>query len=137
MNLLKVSQIAGSGLLAQRVRLSVAATNIANAQVTKTLEGGPYRAKDVVLKAVPLSKENPEIKLVQVEKIISSPLPFREVYDPEHPDADERGVVRYPNVDLISEMVELLSAGRAYEANLNVLSTTKSMVLRTLDLLSK
>ncbi len=137
MNLLKISQIAGSGLLAQRIRLSVAATNIANAQVTRTLEGGPYKAKDVVLRAVPLSKENPEIKLVQVEKIVDSPTPFREVYDPTHPDADEKGIVKYPNVDLITEMVELLSAERAYEANLNVLSTTKSMVLRTLDLLSK
>ncbi|MCS7279529.1 MAG: flagellar basal body rod protein FlgC [Thermodesulfobacteriaceae bacterium] len=137
MNLLKVSQIAGSGLLAQRVRLSVSATNIANAHVTRTLEGGPYKAKNVVLKAVPLSKENPEIKLVQVEKIIDDPSPFREVYDPGHPEADERGIVKYPNVDLVTEMVELLSAGRAYEANLNVLSTTKSMVLRTLDLLSK
>lgn len=137
MNLLKVSQIAGSGLLAQRVRLSVSATNIANAHVTRTLEGGPYKAKNVVLKAVPLSKENPEIKVVQVEKIIDDPSPFREVYDPGHPEADERGIVKYPNVDLVTEMVELLSAGRAYEANLNVLSTTKSMVLRTLDLLSK
>lgn len=135
MNLLKVSQIAGSGLLAQRIRLSVAATNIANAQVTKTIEGGPYKAKNVVLKAVPLSKENPEIKLVRVEKIVDDPTPFREVYEPGHPEADERGIVRYPNVDLVTEMVELLSAERAYEANLNVLSTTKSMIMRTLDLL--
>ncbi|MCC6026040.1 MAG: flagellar basal body rod protein FlgC, partial [Caldimicrobium sp.] len=63
------------------------------------------------------------------------PSPFREVYDPGHPDADARGIVKYPNVDVITEMVELLSAGRAYEANLNVLTTTKSMFLKTLDLL--
>ena len=135
MNLLKISQIAGSGLLAQRIRLNIAATNIANSEVTRTLEGGPYRAKVVVLKAVPISEKNPELKAVKVEKIADDPSPFKEVYDPGHPDADERGIVKYPNVDVITEMVELLSAGRAYEANLSVLSTTKSMILRCLDLL--
>ncbi|MBO8143061.1 MAG: flagellar basal body rod protein FlgC [Thermodesulfobacterium sp.] len=135
MNLLKISQIAGSGLLAQRIRLNIAATNIANSEVTRTLEGGPYRAKVVVLKAVPISEKNPELKAVKVEKIADDPSPFKEVYDPGHPDADERGIVKYPNVDVITEMVELLSAGRAYEANLTVLSTTKSMILRCLDLL--
>ncbi|MCD6547936.1 MAG: flagellar basal body rod protein FlgC [Thermodesulfobacterium sp.] len=135
MNLLKISQIAGSGLLAQRIRLNIAATNIANSQVTRTLEGGPYRAKVVVLKAVPISEKNPELKAVKVEKIVDDLSPFKEVYDPGHPDADERGIVKYPNVDVITEMVELLSAGRAYEANLTVLSTTKSMILRCLDLL--
>lgn len=135
MNLLKISQIVGSGLYAQRLRLNIAATNIANAQVTRTLEGGPYRAKVVVLKAVPISEKNPELKAVKVEKIVDDPSPFKEVYDPGHPDADERGIVKYPNVDVITELVELLSAGRAYEANLTVLSTSKSMTLKTLDLL--
>ncbi len=135
MNLLKLSQIVGSGLLAQRIRLNIAATNIANSQVTRTLEGGPYKAKVIVLKAVPVSEKNPELKAVKVEKIVDDPSPFKEVYDPGHPDADERGIVKYPNVDVITEMVELLSAGRAYEANLTILSTTKSMILRTLDLL--
>lgn len=135
MNLLKAGRIAGSALQAQRVRLNVTATNIANAQVTRTLEGGPYRAKDVVFKAVPLSEKEPFLKMVKVERIQENPSPFREVYDPGHPDADERGIVKYPNVEVITEMVELLSAGRAYEANLNVLSTTKSMYLRTLELL--
>ncbi|MCS7149355.1 MAG: flagellar basal body rod protein FlgC [Caldimicrobium sp.] len=135
MNILKASKIAGSGLLAQRIRLNITATNIANAQVTKTLEGGPYRAKNVIFKALPFSDKEPMLKMVKVEKIQDDPSPFREVYDPGHPDADERGVVRYPNVDVITEMVELLSAGRAYEANLNVLSTTKGMYLRTLELL--
>jgi len=135
MNLLKIFQITGSGLFAQRVRLNVTATNIANSQVTRTLEGGPYKAKVVILKAIPLSEKNPNLKVVKVEKIVNDPSPFKEVYDPGHPDADERGIVKYPNVDVITEMVELLSAGRAYEANLTVLSTTKSMALKTLDLL--
>lgn len=135
MNLLKAGRIAQSGLLAQRVRLNVAATNLANAQVTRTLEGGPYRAKNVVLRAVPLDKKDPLLKKVEVVEIRDDPSPFKEVYDPGHPDADERGIVKYPNVDVITEMVELLSASRAYEANLAVLSTTKSMYLRTLELL--
>jgi len=135
MNLLKIFQITGSGLLAQKVRLNVAATNIANSQVTRTLEGGPYKAKVVILKAIPLSEKDPNLKVVKVEKIVDDPSPFKEVYDPGHPDADKRGIVKYPNVDVITEMVELLSAGRAYEANLTVLSTTKSMALKTLDLL--
>jgi len=135
MNLLKAGRIAQSGLLAQRVRLNVAATNLANAQVTRTLEGGPYRAKNVVLRAVPLDEKDPLLKKVEVVEIRDDPSPFKEVYDPGHPDADERGIVKYPNVDVITEMVELLSASRAYEANLAVLSTTKSMYLRTLELL--
>ena len=135
MNLLKIFQITGSGLFAQRIRLNIAATNIANSQVTRTLEGGPYKAKVVILKAIPLSEKDPNLKVVKVEKIVNDPSPFKEVYDPGHPDADERGIVKYPNVDVITEMVELLSAGRAYEANLTVLSTTKSMALKTLDLL--
>lgn len=135
MNLLKIFQITGSGLFAQKVRLNVAATNIANSQVTRTLEGGPYKAKVVILKAIPLSEKDPNLKVVKVEKIVDDPSPFKEVYDPGHPDADKRGIVKYPNVDVITEMVELLSAGRAYEANLTVLSTTKSMALKTLDLL--
>ncbi len=135
MNLAKISQIIASGLYAQKVRLNVAATNIANADVTRTVEGGPYRAKVVVLKAVPVSEKDPELEAVEVEKIVDDPTPFKEVYDPGHPDADKRGFVKYPNVNVITEMVELLSAGRAYEANLTVLSTTKSMALRTLDLI--
>jgi flagellar basal-body rod protein FlgC len=135
MNLLKAGKIAQSGLLAQRIRLNVTASNLANAQVTRTLEGGPYKAKNVVLQAVPLSQDEPVLQQVKVKAIQDDPSPFREVYDPGHPDADERGIVRYPNVDVITEMVELLSASRAYEANLAVLSTTKSMFLRTLELL--
>ncbi|WP_038057668.1 flagellar basal body rod protein FlgC [Thermodesulfobacterium hydrogeniphilum] len=135
MGLLDIFKISGSGLYAQRVRLSISATNIANAQVTRTLEGGPYRAKDVILKAVPISEKDPNLKAVEVADIVDDPAPFKEVYDPNHPDADKRGIVKYPNVDVITEMVELLSAGRAYQANLTVLSTAKSMALRTLDLL--
>ncbi len=135
MSLMDVYKIAGSGLYAQRVRISVAATNIANADVTRTLQGGPYVAKDVVLRAVPLSQKNPYLQGVEVEAIVNSKRPFKMVYDPDNPDADKNGYVKYPNVDVVTEMVELLSASRAYEANLAVVSSSKSMALRTIDLL--
>ncbi len=135
MGLMDIFKIVGGGLYAQRVRLSVAATNIANAEVTRTLQGGPYRAKDVVLRAVPISEKEPYLKTVEVAAIVDDPAPFKEVYDPNNPDADKRGIVKYPNVDIVTEMVELLSAGRAYQANLTVLSTAKNMALRTIDFL--
>ncbi len=135
MNLLTSFKIAGSGLQVAKVRLNVAATNIANAEVTKTIDGGPYVAKDVVVRAVPISDKYPFLKKVIVDRIEDSKAPFREVYDPTNPDADARGIVKYPNVDIITEMVELLSASRSYQANLTVLSTGKTMALRTIDLL--
>ncbi len=132
MKLLSALRIASSGLLAQRVRLNIASTNLANAHVTRTLEGGPYRAKDVILAAVPTEDDLMEVKVVE---IADDPAPFKEVYDPTHPDADERGIVRYPNVDVITEMVELLSAGRAYEANLTVMTVTRDLATKTIDIL--
>lgn len=136
MKLLSALRIAGSGLMAQRVRLNISSMNLANAHVTRTAEGGPYRAKDVVLAAIPLENKG-EAKLyeVKVVEIVDDPSPFKEVYDPSHPDADERGMVKYPNVDVLTEMVELLSAGRAYEANLTVMNITKTLALKTLDIL--
>ena len=135
MNLLTAIKIAGSGLKVQKLRLNVAATNIANAEVTRTIEGGPYIAQNVVVRAVPISEKEPYLQKVEVVEIRDDPLPFKEVYDPHHPDADERGIVKYPNVDIITEMVELLSAGRAYEANVTVLSSTKNIIGKILDFL--
>lgn len=136
MKLLSALRIAGSGLMAQRVRLNISSMNLANAHVTRTVEGGPYRAKDVVLAAIPLeNKEEAKLYEVKVVEIVDDPSPFKEVYDPSHPDADERGMVKYPNVDVLTEMVELLSAGRAYEANLTVMNVTKTLALKTLDIL--
>ncbi|MBX6423059.1 flagellar basal body rod protein FlgC [Thermosulfurimonas sp. F29] len=134
MKLLTALKIAGSGLTAQRVRLNIASMNLANAQVTRTAEGGPYRAKDVILTSDPLPDEE-GVSEVKVAEIVDDPAPFREVYDPTHPDADERGMVRYPNVDVLTEMVELLSAGRAYEANLTVINITKDLAIKTIDII--
>jgi len=134
MKLLTALKIAGSGLTAQRVRLNIASMNLANAHVTRTAEGGPYRAKDVILTSEPLNDEE-GVSEVKVAEIVDDPAPFKEVYDPNHPDADERGMVRYPNVDVLTEMVELLSAGRAYEANLTVINITRDLATKTIDII--
>ncbi len=144
MKIITALRLAASGLTTQRVRLNITAMNLANAHVTRTLEGGPYVAKDVIVAAVPLSEDfrtkldealEQELSQARVVAIVDDPSPFREVYDPGHPDADERGIVRYPNVDVMTEMVDLLEASRAYEANLSVVTITKNLALKTLDLL--
>ncbi len=144
MKIITALRLAASGLATQRVRLDVSAMNLANANVTRTLEGGPYRAKDVVVAAAPLPPDFADnldqalsqvLSQAEVVGIVDDKSPFREVYDPGHPDADARGYVKYPNVDVMTEMVELLEASRAYEANLSVVNITKNLALKTLDLL--
>ena len=143
MKLLTALRLAATGLAAQRVRMNISSMNLANAHVTRTLEGGPYRAKNVILEATDLETPFEDqlsffeegLKAPKVEAIVDDQSPFREVYDPQHPDADERGIVRYPNVDVLTEMVDLLAASRAYEANLSVVTITKNMALKTLDIM--
>lgn len=144
MKILTALRLAASGLNTQRVRLDVSAMNLANANVTRTLEGGPYRAKDVVVAAASLPEDfaskldealASKLSRAEVVAIVDDQSPFKEVYDPGHPDADERGYVKYPNVDVMTEMVDLLEASRAYEANLSVVNITKTLALKTLELL--
>ncbi|MBX5491506.1 MAG: flagellar basal body rod protein FlgC [Chloroflexi bacterium] len=147
MGVLNVLRIAGSALTAQRLRMDVTASNIANAEATATPEGGPYRAERVVFAPRGrlsfantfrlLRRESdpaPVGEGVQVQAIVASPQPPRQVYDPTHPDADADGYVTYPNVDLVTEMTDLLSASRAYEANLTVINVAKNMAQRALDI---
>lgn len=144
MKILTALKLAASGLNTQRVRLNISAMNLANANVTRTLEGGPYRAKNIIVAATPLPEKflskldqalAGKLSEAKVVAIVDDQSPFREVYDPSHPDADENGIVRYPNVDVMTEMVDLLEASRAYEANLSVVTITKNLALKTLDLL--
>ncbi len=143
MKLLTALRLASTGLRVERTRLNVSAMNLANAHVTRTLEGGPYRAKNLLVAASPLPPDfatrlgelSEKLAAPQVLGIVDDEAPFKEVYDPSHPDADERGIVRYPNVDVLTEMVDLMAASRAYEANLSVVSITKNLALRTLDIL--
>ncbi len=151
MNLLTALKIGARGLTAERTRVNVAAMNLANAEVTRTVDGGPYRAKSVIFRAVPLeeaeSEERPfisfqdsleeemgKMETVEVEKIVDDPGPFKEVYDPTHPDADKNGIVRYPNVNVMEQMVDLMTAQRAYEADATVIDTVKAMGNKALEI---
>ncbi len=137
-------RISAAGMSAQRHRLNVIASNLANLQTTRTPEGGPYQRKDVVFQAKPLvdsqnesfmesGQENP--LSVEMVKVITDSRPPIMKYQPEHPDADPQGYVAYPNVNAIEEMVNMLSATRSYEANLTMIKTTKDMVNKTIEIL--
>ncbi len=131
--------ISASALSAQRTRMNIISSNIANINSTETPEGGPYRRKDVVF-----SERSPEssfsdilrekVKGVEVVGIVEDPRPFKSVYDPYHPNADKNGYVQYPNVNMIEEMVNLLSAKRSYEANVSVIKASKSMANKALEI---
>ena len=145
MNLDRVFAVVGSALDSQRQRLNVIAGNLANAESTRSPNGGPYVRRDVVFQATtpqqPFSfvfasafGDPSEPAGVQVTDIVQDDRPFRTVYDPSHPDADNKGYVQLPNVNPIEEMVNLISATRAYEANLAVMETGKTMTLRALEM---
>ena len=137
-----IFKISASGMKAQRTRMEVVASNLSNVHTTSTDEGGPYRKKDVVFKAIDVSEDKScggtlrkKIEGVKAESIQESEKPMQKVFSPSHPDADEEGYVTYPNVNLMEEMTDMVAATRAYEANVNVLNTTKDMFLKTLDLI--
>jgi|DewCreStandDraft_5_1066085.scaffolds.fasta_scaffold00490_53 flagellar basal-body rod protein FlgC len=138
--------VSASGLTAQRLRMEVAAQNLANASTTRST-GGPYKRRQVVFAALmgeALPVETPVARFlraaegtgggVAVVGIVEDPSPPRLVYEPGHPDADARGFVAYPNVNPLLEMVDLIAARRAYEANVVAIEATKTMVLRSLDI---
>jgi flagellar basal-body rod protein FlgC len=125
-------KVSATALEAQKVRLNVIASNIANAQSTKTPGGGPYRRKDVIFQTYIYDKESAG---VDVPRVIEDQSPFRTVFDPSHPDADNNGYVSYPNINVLTEMVNLMTAQRAYESNLTMISSYKDMYMKTLDIL--
>lgn len=137
-----IFKISASGMKAQRKRMDIAASNLANVQTTNTEEGGPYRKKDVVFKAADVSDGksfsgtlSKKVEGVEIDSVKESDKPFQLVYNPSHPDANSEGYVTFPNVNLMEEMTDMTAAARAYEANVNVLNTTKDMFLKTLDLI--
>lgn len=143
MDFLNALSTSGSGLSAQRLRMNLISQNLANINTTHTAEGGPYRRKDVVFAASPMREEfldvlNGEMVMkpstVQVMGIVEDPRNPRLVYDPEHPDANEEGYVAMPNVNLMEEMVNMLSATRSYEANVTATKATKDMALKALEI---
>jgi flagellar basal-body rod protein FlgC len=127
--------ISSTGLSAQRLRIEIISTNIANSETTRTENGGPYRRKVPVfqelIRNVNGEKENGG---VIVKSIYEDPSEFRIVYDPTHPDADENGYVRLPNVNIVREMVDMINAQRAYEANATAINTTKAMINAALQI---
>jgi len=141
MSFLTSFNISANGMSAERLRINVIASNIANINTTRTPEGGPYRRKDVIFEAVPISEdvnsfENQlRIETVKVKDIVEDKRPPILKYDPSNPDADENGYVKMPNINLMEEMVNLINASRSYEANVQVMRSSKDMVMRTLDLL--
>ena len=136
MGFLKGLQISSSALSAERVRLNVLSANIANASVTKTDEGGPYRRKDVIFTAKSTGEKfgdlmrqafDSELKEVQVSGIAEDKTPGKRLFNPEHPHADADGYVTMPNVSVMEEMVNIITSTRSFEANTTALNSTKSM----------
>lgn len=141
MSFLNTLNISGSGLTAQRLRMDVISENIANQDTTRTEEGGPYRRKMVVLssannfKNMMMNNINEyEAKGVDVVEITEDQSEFKLVFNPEHPDADENGYVRMPNVDTLKETVDMMEAYRAYQANVTALNTAKQMAVKALEI---
>ncbi len=143
MSYFKSMNISSSALAAQRIRMNVLSSNLANAQTTRTDEGGPYKRRDVVFAAVPTGTkfedlldesygtELKQVKVVDIHKDTKAP---REIFDPTHPEADEKGIVKMPNVDVMTEMVNMITATRAFEANATAINDSKQMALKALEI---
>ena len=132
MSMLNIFSISGSALAAQSQRMNVAASNMANADSETGPDGEPYRAKQVVFEVQ--AAPGQETGGVKVSQLVDDPSPERLVYQPGNPLADAKGYVRMPNVDVVGEMVNSIAASRSYQANVEVLNTTKSLMMKTLTL---
>lgn len=126
--------ISGSALIAQSQRLNVSASNLANADSVTSTSGKAYRAKQVFFQVDNNNGYQNMVSGVKVTKVIEDPSPMNLVYEPNHPLADERGYIQKPNVDVVAEMVNTISASRSYQANVEVINTAKSLMLKTLTL---
>jgi len=131
MSLFNIFNVAGSGMAAQAQRLNVVASNLANADSATGANGQPYRAKQVVFSATPVEGGAQGVK---VTAVVEDNSPMKMVYDPKHPMADERGYVAMPNVDVVGEMVNMISASRAYQNNVEVMNASKTMLLKTMTI---
>ena len=144
MSFFKAMNISSSGLAAQRLRMNILSSNLANANTTRTPEGGPYKRQDVVFSATPTSNDPfgdmldeewgtqlKQIKVVDVHKDTKAP---RKVHDPGHPDADSNGYVEMPNIQVMSEMVNMSTATRAFESNTTTMNAAKTMASKALEI---
>ncbi|MCD6570280.1 MAG: flagellar basal body rod protein FlgC [Deltaproteobacteria bacterium] len=131
MDLFTAMDISASGLRTQRTRMNVISSNLANAQTTRTEEGGPYKRRDVVLRAKPFEEV---LHSVDVEAVVEDSSPGKRIYDPSHPDAGEDGYVEMPNVNIMEELVNLIDATRTFEANTTAIKADKDMALKALTI---
>jgi flagellar basal-body rod protein FlgC len=132
MSLFNVFNISGSAMSAQSQRLNTVASNLANADSATSANGKPYKAKQVVFSAVP--SQSPDASGVKVKEVIEDNSPAKIVYDPKHPLANEEGYVTMPNVNVTEEMVNMISASRAYQNNVETMNAAKSMLMKTLTI---
>jgi flagellar basal-body rod protein FlgC len=143
MDFFRAMEITASGLNAERSRMNALASNLANARTTRTEGGGPYKRLDPVFQAVPVANRFRELasdqaaraaSVVEVRGIQEDNSPPQQVYDPSHPDADPNGYVALPNVNVVQEMVNMITASRAYEAGVTVMQTVKGMARSALSI---
>ena len=143
MDLFSSLDISASGLTAQRIRMNVIASNLANAQTTRTPEGGPYQRRDVVFETTPVPSSfedvfrsvlDSSVAEVTVIDIVTDQSAPKTIYSPNHPDADPSGYVALPNVNIVEEMVNMLAASRSYEANVTAIQAAKGMALKALEI---
>jgi flagellar basal-body rod protein FlgC len=143
MDLFKALKISGSSLNTQRTVMNIISTNVANAQTTRTEEGGPYRRRIAVLGPAAVDSDFSRMLTGRVEKgpegvevkeIMADLSDLVSQYDPQHPDADQQGYVTLPNVNILEEMVQLMSAARNYEASVTAFNSAKNMILKALEI---
>jgi flagellar basal-body rod protein FlgC len=131
MSLFNIFNVSGSAMSAQAQRLNTVASNLANADSTTSATGEAYRAKQVVFEAVPTEGGGTGVR---VQQVVEDAAPLKQVYDPKHPMADDKGYVAMPNVNVVDEMVNMLSASRSYQTNVETMNAAKSLLLKTLTL---
>lgn len=133
MSLFNIFNIAGSAMTAQSQRLNVVASNLANADSMTGPDGKPYRAKQVVFSTMPVGAQGGAAG-VKVSAVVEDASPMKMVYDPKHPMANEQGYVTFPNVNVVEEMVNMISSSQSYQNNVDVMNTSKSLLLKTLTI---
>lgn len=143
MDFFSAINVSSSALSAERTRMNLISSNLANATTTRTPEGGPYKRKDAIFSATPVENRfnrmldgatGQQVRQVEVTQIIEDQNPPRLQYDPGHPDADPQGYVAMPNVNVVEEMADMIGATRAYEANITAVQAAKSMAMKTLEI---
>jgi len=146
MNLFAMFDVSGSALTAERERAEVVASNMANAETTRTAKGGPYQRQEVVFGSTPVggasfadrlaSAADSNVQGVHVVNVVADPTPPIRRFDPSHPDADAQGYVSYPSINPVQEMVDLMGASRSYQLNVSALQSTKQMIQQSLEILT-